>query len=357
MRLGPNPATRTRSPTERYGPFSSRSSTIRPAPTGPIPGSRAQLGDARGVEVETVVGRRRAAPRRRRPAAPAPARRAGRAAAAPARTARAAAARTSSGPPGSGSRSQRPNAIATAARPRTAARWMSARTPDKCRRRVETGSARAVLRLPDASRRDLPGRCSTRSSATRTRSRPRTRRSRPIRSSDEDLQLALYLCYELHYRGLPGVSDDWEWEPSLLALRRQLEARFEAGLLDALGAPEASVAAEDMDVALRAVEAADEAPSLSRYLERDGTHDRDARVRRAPLGLPAQGGRPALVGAAAPDRRAEGRDGRDPGRRVRRRRRRAHAQRAVRQVDGPASGSTRATAPTSTASPASRSRP
>ena len=175
--------------------------------------------------------------------------------------------------------------------------------------------------------------------------------------SDEDLQLALYLCYELHYRGLPGVSDEWEWEPSLLALRRQLEARFEAGLLDALGAPEAEVAAEDMDVALRAVEAADEAPSLSRYLERDGTHARDARVHRAPLGLPAQGGRPALVGAAAPDRRAEGRDGRDPGRRVRRRQRRAHAQRAVRQVDGPPRARRDATAPTSTASRASRSRP
>ena len=40
-----------------------------------------------------------------------------------------------------------------------------------------------------------------------------------------------------------------------------------------LGAPEASVAAEDMDVALREVEAADEAPSLSRYLEREGTRD------------------------------------------------------------------------------------
>ena len=89
--------------------------------------------------------------------------------------------------------------------------------------------------------------------------------------ADEDLQLALYLCYELHYRGLPGVSDEWEWEPSLLGLRRQLEARFEAGLLDTLGVPAGHVAAEDMDVALRAVEAADEAPSLSRYLEREGT--------------------------------------------------------------------------------------
>jgi hypothetical protein len=89
--------------------------------------------------------------------------------------------------------------------------------------------------------------------------------------ADEDLQLSLYLCYELHYRGLPGVSDDWEWEPSLLALRRALEARFEAGLLDVLGAPEGTVAAEDMDVALREVEAVDEAPSLSRHLERAGT--------------------------------------------------------------------------------------
>ena len=41
---------------------------------------------------------------------------------------------------------------------------------------------------------------------------------------DDDLQLALYLCYELHYHGLPGVADEWEWEPTLLALRRELEA-------------------------------------------------------------------------------------------------------------------------------------
>lgn len=47
---------------------------------------------------------------------------------------------------------------------------------------------------------------------------------------DEDLQLALYCCYELHYRGLPGVSDDWEWEPSLLALRGRLERLLEAQL-------------------------------------------------------------------------------------------------------------------------------
>jgi hypothetical protein len=89
--------------------------------------------------------------------------------------------------------------------------------------------------------------------------------------ADEDLQLALYLCYELHYRGLPGVADEWEWEPALLDLRRRLEAVFEAGLIDALGPPTGSVPPEEMDLALRAVEAADEAPSLSRHLEREGT--------------------------------------------------------------------------------------
>ena len=37
---------------------------------------------------------------------------------------------------------------------------------------------------------------------------------------DEDLQLALYLCYELHYTG-SSASTAWEWDPSLLAFRAQ----------------------------------------------------------------------------------------------------------------------------------------
>lgn len=46
----------------------------------------------------------------------------------------------------------------------------------------------------------------------------------------DDLQLALYLLYELHYRGLAGVRDDREWDPALLALRALLEDRFLAAL-------------------------------------------------------------------------------------------------------------------------------
>jgi hypothetical protein len=98
-------------------------------------------------------------------------------------------------------------------------------------------------------------------------------RSAPGPGDDEDLHLALYLCYELHYRGLPGVDDRWEWEPSLLALRAGLEERFEAQLLAAVPRGREDVAPEEMDVALRAVDEADDAPSLSRFLERDGTLD------------------------------------------------------------------------------------
>jgi hypothetical protein len=85
---------------------------------------------------------------------------------------------------------------------------------------------------------------------------------------DEDLQLALYLCYELHYRGLPGVADAWEWEPSLLALRRDLEQCFEDALHAAVPRPPAPPRPEEMDLALRAIADGSDAPSLSRYIER-----------------------------------------------------------------------------------------
>lgn len=48
----------------------------------------------------------------------------------------------------------------------------------------------------------------------------------------EDLQLALYLTYELHYRGFDGVSEDWEWDPDLLRVRGEMERVFLATLRD-----------------------------------------------------------------------------------------------------------------------------
>jgi Iron-containing redox enzyme len=87
---------------------------------------------------------------------------------------------------------------------------------------------------------------------------------------DEDLQLSLYLCYELHYRGLPGVDERWEWEPTLLALRGRLEEQFEQALLDAVPFTDEGTPADQMDLALRAV-AEQEAPALSTYVQRQAT--------------------------------------------------------------------------------------
>src|SRR5947209_10803725 len=78
--------------------------------------------------------------------------------------------------------------------------------------------------------------------------------------ADEDLQLALYLCYELHYRGLPGVDDRWEWEPALLALRAALELQFEQALLDEVPLPRDAIPADEIDVALRAISERDSPP-------------------------------------------------------------------------------------------------
>src|SRR3954463_8436725 len=79
--------------------------------------------------------------------------------------------------------------------------------------------------------------------------------------ADEDLQLALYVCYELHYRGFDGVHPEWEWEPSLLELRRRLERVFEEALMEAVGEPLDTAPPGEMDLALRAIADADDAPS------------------------------------------------------------------------------------------------
>lgn len=41
-----------------------------------------------------------------------------------------------------------------------------------------------------------------------------------------DLHLALYICYELHYRGFANVDPGWEWNAGLLHLRGRLENAF-----------------------------------------------------------------------------------------------------------------------------------
>jgi len=88
--------------------------------------------------------------------------------------------------------------------------------------------------------------------------------------ADEDLQLALYLAYELHYTGIREVDEGWEWAPSLLAFRAALERPFEAAVAE-LVAPAAEEELASVGAALQGIVAEDPGPPLSRYMETQGT--------------------------------------------------------------------------------------
>jgi hypothetical protein len=84
--------------------------------------------------------------------------------------------------------------------------------------------------------------------------------------ADDDLNLALYCCYELHYRSFGDVDPHWEWDPHLLSARQALERSFESSLRVAV--PCDPVAPDAVESALRALVDGDDGPSLSRSIER-----------------------------------------------------------------------------------------
>lgn len=45
--------------------------------------------------------------------------------------------------------------------------------------------------------------------------------------TDDDLQLTLYLLYLLHYGPAEFVDGDWEWNPELIGVRKQIEVQLE----------------------------------------------------------------------------------------------------------------------------------
>ena len=87
---------------------------------------------------------------------------------------------------------------------------------------------------------------------------------------DEDAVLALYACYELHYRSFANVDEDWEWEPTLLGLRRELEHRFLDGLRDVAGPV---VTTGDIEDRLVELLASGDGVSLSQFMASDSTLD------------------------------------------------------------------------------------
>jgi hypothetical protein len=84
--------------------------------------------------------------------------------------------------------------------------------------------------------------------------------------ADDDLQLALYLCYELHYAGLEGVDDRLEWSPSVLTLRAALEREFELALRREVSAA-SPVLTGSVGAELQRLVREDAGPPLSRFIE------------------------------------------------------------------------------------------
>jgi len=90
---------------------------------------------------------------------------------------------------------------------------------------------------------------------------------------DDDIHLALWSCYELHYRGFDDADPDQEWDPELIRLRLAVERLFEDELRRVTG-PAVSAALDaqgDFPTRLlRLVETA-ESPPLAAYLQREAT--------------------------------------------------------------------------------------
>ena len=92
--------------------------------------------------------------------------------------------------------------------------------------------------------------------------------------TDEDLQLALLCLYELHYRGLDGVDDRWEWNPALLRVRSQIEEAFEEALRHEVCWDVDPVAsAPTVAAALFTLTGRDTGPGLSTFIARSATPD------------------------------------------------------------------------------------
>ncbi len=86
----------------------------------------------------------------------------------------------------------------------------------------------------------------------------------------EDAALSLYCCYELHYRGLAGVDEAWEWDPGLIALRTDLEAAFLARVRQETGP---ILVSGPVERSLHEILDAAAGPSLSTYLAERGTRE------------------------------------------------------------------------------------
>jgi hypothetical protein len=91
--------------------------------------------------------------------------------------------------------------------------------------------------------------------------------------TDEELQLALWICYELHYRGFDDVDAEREWDVSVLGLRGELEQVLLTALREAVHVPPDTAPVPDR---LRELVDADDGPPLAQFVQRRATRQQFA---------------------------------------------------------------------------------
>jgi hypothetical protein len=94
--------------------------------------------------------------------------------------------------------------------------------------------------------------------------------------SDDDIQIALWALYELHYRGFDGINQRHEWSPGLLTTRLEVEKVFEEALRELTG-PAVDRAIGDPSTTgaqlLVVIEDVEDDPRLARFLQREATEE------------------------------------------------------------------------------------
>jgi hypothetical protein len=93
--------------------------------------------------------------------------------------------------------------------------------------------------------------------------------------TSDDFQLALWVLYELHYRGFDDVDEAWEWNPALLQVRASMETVFEKRLRERTrGLVSAAVEARG-DIATRVTDLLEDVdgPSVARFVQRQATRE------------------------------------------------------------------------------------
>lgn len=87
---------------------------------------------------------------------------------------------------------------------------------------------------------------------------------------DDDVQLALWIAYELQYRGFDGVDPDRQWDPEIIAFRSRLEQPWIAWLKANCSV---TPSAQPVAAQLRALIENADGPRLAPYLRRHATRE------------------------------------------------------------------------------------